>query len=251
MTEREAKEYLEERGYGVLPPQVWRSDIEKRFLPLWERVKEFTLTSLERGFALFKAVEYVCRNRIPGDFVECGVYKGGSCMLLSLALQEFGEGERRIHLYDTFSGMTEPGEKDIIAWNGIPIAARIQEARSKGNGDYCRWEAGVEEVLKNLSLTGYAQENFVIHPGDVLHTLKEDLPDKISFLRLDTDWYSSTAFELKRLYPRVSGRGILFLDDYGHFLGAREAVEEYFTEQSYYPYLARVDYTARVLVKPA
>lgn len=250
MTEKEAAEFLKSKGYGVINPGEWRNDLEKRFLPLWDKVKDLTLTSMERGYALFKAVEYICKNRIPGDFVECGVYKGGSCILMALSLMELGEPARRIHLYDTFSGMTEPGERDVLAWNGVSVSARIAEARALGNPDYCRWAAGETEVINNFSSLLYPLENIILHPGDVLDTLKGNLPEKISLLRLDTDWYASTAFELERLYPRLSPLGVLILDDYGHFLGARDAAEEYFRRERYYPYLSRIDYTGRVLIKP-
>ena len=79
-------------------------------------------------------------------------------------------------------------------------------------------------------------------------TLPAAAPDTIALLRLDTDWYESTAHELRHLYPRLSRGGILLVDDYGHWSGARKAVDEYFGADR--PFLHRVDYTARLAVKP-
>lgn len=86
--------------------------------------------------------------------------------------------------------------------------------------------------------------------GDVCETLLEskNLPDKIALLRLDTDWYASTRTELEVLYPKISSGGILIVDDYGHWLGARKAVNEFFGKDL--PPVKELDYTAIMLVKP-
>ena len=124
MNDRETAEALEARGWGVTPPEQHAIDMEEPFFRIWESVRQFTMTSLERGFALYKAVEYLCRNRIAGDFVECGVWKGGSSMLMALSLLELGDLSRSLFLYDTFSGMPEPTREDVIAWNGKSVFAR-------------------------------------------------------------------------------------------------------------------------------
>jgi hypothetical protein len=87
--------------------------------------------------------------------------------------------------------------------------------------------------------------------GRVEETLPQAAPDEIAILRLDTDWYESTRHELEHLYPRLSVGGILIIDDYGHWQGARKAVDEYFAGRSPAVFLNRVDYTCRLVVKPA
>ena len=97
--------------------------------------------------------------------------------------------------------------------------------------------------------TGYdiARTHFVA--GDVEQTIPGVVPEQISLLRLDTDWYESTRHELKHLYPRLIRGGVLIIDDYGHWKGARQAVDEYLAETGAKLLLNRIDYTGRAAVK--
>ena len=101
-----------------------------------------------------------------------------------------------------------------------------------------------------MALTGFPADRAVFVPGKVEETIPASAPERIALLRLDTDWYESTYHELVHLYPRLEAGGVLILDDYGHFEGARRAVDRYFDENGARPLLTRVDYTARVGVKP-
>ncbi len=87
-------------------------DEDKRFIRLYNKCKEYTMTSKERMYALYKSVEYIVNAKISGDFVECGVWKGGSTMLIAYALLALNGANRKIYLYDTFTGMSEPTERD-------------------------------------------------------------------------------------------------------------------------------------------
>jgi len=249
MNDREMAQYLQDRGWGVIPPQEFRIDMKKEFFSLWEKVNRYTMTSIERGYALYKGVEYVVRNSIPGDFVECGVWKGGSCMLIALILLKLGVNDRKIVLFDTFTGMTEPSEEDRIAWNNSSVIKRWKQDKKGSTGTFTGWAVSLEEVKEACNQTGYPENHFKFVKGDVLSTLKGNAPGKISFLRLDTDWYESTREELEVLYPRLIRGGVLIIDDYGHFTGARKAVDEYFREKSCIPLLNRVDYTGRIGIK--
>ena len=75
------------------------------------------------------------------------------------------------------------------------------------------------------------------------------MPKQIALLRLNTDWFESTYHELVHLYPLLSKGGVLIIDDYGHWQGARKAVDTYFKEQGIYPLLHRIDYTGRIMQK--
>lgn len=168
---------------------------------------------------LHELVVYVNENKIEGDYVECGVYKGGSIM--NMALSQLNYKKRvPIHLYDTFTGMTKPTGHDV-SHKGVS-AARILENPKK----WC--VCSLEDVKRNVSMTKYPEELFYFHKGDVVDTLKKDLPDRIAILRLDTDWYKSTKLELEMLYPKLVKGGVLILDDYGYWKGARKAADEYF-----------------------
>ncbi len=253
MDEGESRKYLESKGWGVIPPDQWRIDMEAEFISIWDRAAPFTMTSQERGYSLYKGVEYIVRNNIPGDFIECGVWKGGSCIIIALALIQFGDTRRRIRLYDTFQGMTEPGCEDVIAWNNLPVSEKMDRDRRAGKNSFASWAAGIGEVRRNLALTGYPEENFILIPGDVEETLNSAEKDPVALLRLDTDWYASTLKELSILFPRLVPGGLLVIDDYGHFKGARRAVDEYFDTLSpgKVPYLSRIDYTGRIGINPA
>jgi hypothetical protein len=199
------------------------------------------MTSIERGYALYQGVRYVINRNIPGAFVECGVWKGGSCMLACLAALEEGSRDRDFYLYDTFTGMSEPTEHDRVAYSGRLVTERWEE-------NFSSWEVPRDAVEQNLESTGYPKERLHYVEGKVEKTLKHTVPEPIALLRLDTDWYESTARELEVLYPRLSPGGVLIIDDYGHFTGARKAVDEYFSPGDLL--LSRVDYTGRMGIKP-
>src|SRR5437867_1862945 len=86
---------------------------------------------------------------------------------------------------------------------------------------------------------------------EVEDTIPQHAPERIALLRLDTDWYESTKHELEHLYPRLAPHGVLIIDDYGHWVGAKQAVDEYFATQKLKPFLNRLDYTGRLVIKPA
>ena len=200
-----------------------------------------TMTSVERLYALHNAVQYIVSAGIPGAFVECGVWKGGSVMMMALTLRKLGITDRDIFLFDTFSGPPPAGKEDED-FSGASMAAL--EARGV---TWPRSPAG--EVQANLATTGYPMERFHLIPGDVLQTIPQHAPGHIALLRLDTDWYQSTRHELEHLFPRVEPRGAVIIDDYGHLRGARKAVDEYLAGLPTRYFLQRVDYTARMLLK--
>jgi O-methyltransferase len=246
---RELQALLEAEGYGVIPNDQFRIDMEPEFRTLWNEIREFTMTGMERGYGLCQAVRYIEARELRGDFVECGVWKGGSCMLMMRTLQQLGR-ERRVWLYDTFSGMPDPGEEDIIAWNRRPVREKREEELKEGKDSFAHWAVGLSRVRANIALTGYPDELTRYVPGDVAETVLKEAPKRIALLRLDTDWYASTLAELERLYPLLEEGGVLIIDDYGHFEGARRAVDEYFARPDVRPILfSRLDYTGRMGIK--
>ena len=222
-------------------------DMEDDFVDAYELSKAFTMTSAERMYALYSAVRYVIENRIEGDFVECGVWRGGSCMLMAHTLKAMGETSRTLYLYDTFTGMTRPGEHDIRKRDRGEQITRWEASQRE---DHNAWAyAPIDEVRENLLSTGYPEERLVFVEGEVQKTLPATAPERVALLRLDTDWYESTLHELVHLYPRPSRRGVLILDDYGSFEGARRAVDEYLAENRLGIFLGRVDATGRLAIK--
>lgn len=169
-------------------------------------------------------------------------------MAAMLALLEVDDHSRHIHLFDTFEGMTPPTDKDVM-FDGQKAADILESSpRSEGPGNYWCW-AGLEDVTANVKSTGYPKDNVHFIKGPVEETIPAQAPEKLALLRLDTDWYESTRHELEHLYPRLVKHGILIIDDYGHWEGARKAVDEYFSQQSFQPLMQRIDYTGRIFVK--
>ncbi len=169
-------------------------------------LRPYTMTSAERLWSLLNAVRYVVEEGIPGDFAECGVWRGGSVMAMALQLQSLGVTDRRIWLYDTFAGMTAPTEEDVEAGTGTTAADMLSHTDvGDGNNVWC--VAGRADVEANVRSTGYPMDQFTFVEGDVAETLRHHVPETISVLRLDTDWYESTRVGLEVLYPRLAVGG--------------------------------------------
>jgi O-methyltransferase len=212
---------------------------------LWDRVSSRTMTSVERIDALRVSVEYIESNSIPGDIVECGVWRGGSMMAVALTLIRLG-GIRRLWLYDTFSGMTPPGSEDMD-FHGR--AAKDLLAEQDPDDSLVWGKSSLAQVQAALAETGYPREKIEFVPGPVEDTIPLQTPESIALLRLDTDWFGSTLHELVHLWPRLVEGGVLIIDDYGYWAGARKAVHQYFSEAGLRPFLHRVDETARLVLK--
>lgn len=165
-------------------------------------------------------------------------------MAAALTLMHCGDQDRNLYLYDTFEGMTPPTEEDID-YKGVS-ANEIIKQTGEHQKDF-RWNyVPIEEVKKNVTSTGYCPDKIHFVKGKVEDTLHEYKPAAIAILRLDTDWYESTRHELNTLFPLIAKGGVLIIDDYGHFLGARKAADEYFRENNVKILLNRIDYTGRI-----
>lgn len=220
------------------------------FADLIVKVKPHTLTLAsgpEAAWALYQSIEYIVRNQIPGDIVECGVWSGGSMLLAAHALLHFGDSSRRIYLYDTFDGAPRPGDCDV-RWDGVPVLPTWEAMRQTDRS----WGFGgtVEHVRSVVLSSGYPAEQLVFVPGKVEDSLPATRPESVSLLRLDTDLYSSTYHELVQLYPVLSVGGILILDDYGAFAGVRDATDRFIAEQRLKLFLSRINPGVRLAVKP-
>jgi hypothetical protein len=213
-------------------------------------VQDYTMTSPERIAALCDGVRYLVDNSIKGSIVECGVWRGGSMMAVARTLLELDETSRDLYLYDTYAGMTEPTERDEDDKGRTAARGMTRFGRDDaGNSKWCN--ASLEDVTANLARTGYPSARCHFLVGPVESTIPATMPDSIALLRLDTDWYESTRHELEHLFPLLVPGGVLVLDDYGHWQGARRAVDEYFAARDYSPLLNRIDYTGRIAVVPA
>jgi hypothetical protein len=207
------------------------------------------------------AVRYVLRNKIKGAFVECGVEYGRMEKIWIDELRMNSE-ERDIYLYDTFSGMTVPSAKDYLSddylcdsmrnqfnhrgsvmnyWNVHKISNTLNE------WCYCP----LQNVKNNIEGSGYNDSLLHYVVGDVCVTLtnNDNIPNEISILRLDTDWYESSKFELIKLYDKVSDGGIIIFDDYYLWNGQQKATDEYFNEIDKYYNFYKIDSKTAAIIK--
>lgn len=213
---------------------------------LLRRIDGLSMTSKIAQWEFIRALRDIEARDIPGDIVECGVWRGGNLALAGLHNLQFGS-KRQIWAYDTFAGMTAPTEFDEKATSSLDTAKKFQELDRDGHNDWCY--ASREDVVRNFATVVGENARLKIVQGPVQDTLLDsaNLPDKIALLRLDTDFYDSTKAEMEILYPRLERGGILIIDDYGEWAGARKAVDEYF--QGQHVWLHRVTDTVRLMVK--
>lgn len=223
-------------------------DMDPKFEEIYKLTRPYTMASLARMYGLYEAINYVVKNNIPGDFVECGVWKGGCSMIAGLTLRNAGDSGRRLWLYDTYSGMTQPTVKDVQA-GGASAALPVWRKSKQENGANDWNYASIDEVKENMMSTGYPEENTILVQGKVEETIPDRAPGEIAVLRLDTDWYESTYHELKYLFPKLSPHGVLILDDYGWWKGSREATDQYIAENNIQMLLNRIDSSCRMGIK--
>lgn len=248
MLEKVIRRLASRVGYEVRrrEPTPPPPDLETDFLALHERCKPYTRTSIERTYALYQAARHVARSAVPGAMVECGVWRGGSMMVAAMTLAACDDTSRELWLYDTYEGMSEPGEHDRD-WRGISAADLMRKgAASKETSVWCY--SSIDEVRANMAGTGYPADRMRFVKGKVEDSIPGEAPPQIALLRLDTDFYESTYHELQHLYPRLAPGGVLIIDDYGHWAGARKATDRYFAELGRSPLLQRIDYTGRMAI---
>jgi O-methyltransferase len=226
-------------GYQITNLSSKPRDVSDTDWKTYCEVRPYTMTSSARVLAAIQAARYVAANRIPGAIVECGVWRGGSSMAMAKTLSSLGETSREFFLYDTFAGMSAPTDYDRDS-TGTPASVYLQDESSE------HWaRSPLEEVRRNMD-SCYPSHNVRLVQGKVEETIPKTIPDSIAILRLDTDWYESTAHELTHLWPRLVTGGVLIIDDYGDWKGARKAVDEYFGDSVL---LSRIDHTGRMTVK--
>jgi O-methyltransferase len=236
----------------VAPAPEFPPDFTPQEQEIWRSIEQYTMTSRERVVSLIRAVQYVERNRIPGAFVECGVWRGGSMMAVARTLLAAGTSDRELFLFDTYRGMPEAADVDVDAFSrsAAPLLAELRKRPVEEQiENHVVAQCPLEIVRANVISTGYPQDKLHFVEGRVENTIPEYAPSNVALLRLDTDWYESTRHELIHLFPRLSSHGILIIDDYGHWQGARLAVDEYFEQNGEQVFLSRIDYSGRIGVR--
>ena len=143
-----------------LPP-----DFDQDTIDTILRVSNFTQTSPKRLFSLCEAVRYIVANKISGDIVECGVWKGGSIMAIAYTLIQLSECDRNLYLFDTFEGMTEPSDNDIS--NAGEYASDLLKKSKKEDQKSIWCYSNIEEVRASVLSTGYSHDKIHFVKGKV------------------------------------------------------------------------------------
>jgi len=185
------------------------------------------------------AVNYILQNNIEGCIIECGVESGNFEHIWINELMK-NNSVRDIYLFDTFGGLVEPTEYDYTCKDAKLYQMNKDEV-------YTTWKNNVidekvnswcytplDKVKQRLNSTGYPENNLHYVVGDVMETLKDKttIPEKIAILRLDTDWYESSKYELEQMYDNVVKGGIIIFDDYYHWDGQRRATDDFFKNRN-------------------
>lgn len=194
------------------------------FWELFDVAKPYSMLAVTGFYNLYQSMRYLARNNVPGELVECGALFGGACIFMALLRSSLGIPDRTIHVFDTFAGFPE-GSVD-----------RRRGIFSKGPRYHSFYEAVVANFERTCGTTGIE-----FHVGPVEQTLPAFEPRALALLRLDTDFYESTRIEFDRLYPALSSGGVLIIDDYGWYEGARRATDEFLGSCASVPLLIRVD----------
>ncbi|MGW6359819.1 TylF/MycF/NovP-related O-methyltransferase [Streptomyces sp. NPDC055092] len=229
------------RPKGLVLPE----DYDDEAKDIIRAVKPYTMTSPERLNAFILATRHIVKHDIPGDIVECGVWRGGSMQACAKALLSQGDTERGLYLFDTYEGMTPPTEEDLR--RDGKSAEELLAAQGK---DRPIWAvATLDDVKSGFRDVPYPENRLHFVQGKVEDTVPRQAPEQIAILRLDTDWYASTKHELEHLYDRLVPGGILLIDDYGYWQGSRQAVDEFLEKTGERLLLLRMD-EGRIAVKP-
>lgn len=209
---------------------------------------ELSMVSPQGLFSTLSASKYVAENNIPGDFVECGVWRGGNAIIAAEIFKRY-KVDKKVYLFDTFQGMTEPTVDDVSVQENKPAMIQYLKSQRETHNEWCF--ASLPEVRGNFQARGLLSGDITFIEGPVEQTLKitENLPERISLLRLDTDWYESTRLELEVLYPLLVPGGFLVIDDYGFWSGSRKATDEFFAGSTSRPYFHPIDDQRRIAVK--
>jgi hypothetical protein len=189
--------------------------------PIMARIRPFTMVPERSLVELAQQVSAILTLQVPGDFVECGVWRGGASFLMAELLRQAGVSDRRVWLFDSFEGLPPPTEPD-----GARALAYTGDRANPWYHDNCR--ASLEEVQGSVDALGLARWTRLVKGW-----FEETLPlhreriGPIALLRIDGDWYSSVRCCLDNLYDQVVDGGLVILDDYYAWDGCAVATHEF------------------------
>ncbi len=207
-------------------------DQERRFPGSTWPACAHTMISRQRLDNIQEAVETVIRENIPGDLIETGVWRGGSCILMRGILKAFGDGSRRIFVADSFEGLPKPDAEKYPSDAGDKHYQHDFLAVSQA------------QVEHNFQKYGLLDSQVVFLKGWFKDTLPAAPITQLSLMRLDGDMYESTMDALTNLYHKLSPGGYCIIDDYA-LSGCRAAVDEFRQKRNVKEPLVEIDHSGR------
>ena len=205
---------FEEGEYTFLPPYgycTYSPWFEDWFREIYAKVKDYTLVTEDRSYILYKFCHY-CLH-LEGDFAECGVYKGGTAFLIAYAQNNRGIQDKRLHLFDTFTGMPAEAGKDP------------SKHRANDFGDVSL--TTIKKYLQDFPFVAF-------HPGFIPETFKTVKDSKFAFVHVDVDLYQTTQDCCGFFYDRMVSGGVMIFDDFGfprYRFAEKQAVDEFFLDK--------------------
>ncbi len=248
------KKILNRFNYKITSKNDWNKKVENLIVEATEedlkrlkKIDDISLTSYPNRWSLLQSLSHINQNNIDGDIVETGVYKGANLILINDFLCEHNL-KKKIYAYDTYEGQPQPSEKDYDI-KGTKMIEKFKDYEKKNIIPVLCSLDDVKENIQKFSKNNLDLITFIKGKVEDTLVMEKNLPNKISLLRLDTDFYDSIKKSLDILYPRLVKGGVLIIDDYGHFKGAKTAVDEYFKNTKNI-WMHRIDYTSRLIIKP-
>lgn len=210
-------------------------DRDQEFMDLLNEVRSYSLLSLPRLYSLFTLAKQICQQDIPGDFVECGVYKGGAAALLATVIKRYSSVPRKVFAFDTFEGMPDPTDRDHhegIPANQTRFGAGTLKAPIAQNLEQIGRQLGVWDLI--VPVQGLFEATLPHYRDQI---------ESIALLHADGDWYQSTLEIFVNLYDRVVEEGYVQIDDYGHWQGCKQAIHDFERRIGQFFVLRSIDYT--------
>lgn len=197
-----------------------------------------TMVGVKRLTNLRDLVQITIDENIPGHYIETGVWRGGSCILMRGVLAANGVGDRNVYVADSFEGLPEPN----------PVA--YPQDKDDQLYTYEELSVSLEQVKANFSAYDLLDDKVVFVKGLFQDTLASLKTGPLALMRLDGDMYESTIVSLEALYPRLSPGGFVIIDDYGFIPACRSAVDDYRERNNIDASIHPIDWTGVFWRKP-
>jgi hypothetical protein len=255
---------LDRAGYEIsrkpLPTSAAPQESDDECARMIRIVRSHTMVAQEGLVSLYDQVRFCETQSVPGDFVECGVWKGGAVGLMALVNLQYGSERRDLHLFDSFQEICEPDER-VDGQRAVDETRRWAKSGGttgdltplKGFYDHRGGPGTVAECKELLEeRLGYDPVYLHYHQGwfqEALPAARESI-ERIAILRIDADWHASTKVCLDHLFAKVVSGGFVIIDDYGAYEGCRKAVDGFIRGYPKPLYLNSVNKDIRYIIVP-